>query len=475
MAGITSYGAYIPLHRLSKAEITRAWGESPVPGEKAVANHDEDSITMAVAAGMDCLNGVNPQILDGLYFASTTSPYLEKQSAALVATALDLRRDVFTADFSNSLRCGTVAMKAAMDAVNAKSARRILICAADARLGMPHGAREMDFGDGAAAIILGNTGVIATIEGTYSVMDEITDVWRPDNDIFVHSWEERFIREEGYTRVVPEVVSAALSKYNLTPKDFSKAVFYAPNPGQLSMVARKLGFDIKTQVQDTLYDTVGNTGAALSLMLLVMALEEAKAGDRILLASYGDGCDVYILRVTEEIEKVRDRRGVTGHLASKLELDRYQKYLEWRGLISTQTSLRPPPDQPSAVALWRDRKSGLALYGVKCKRCGTPQYPPERVCVNCQTKDEFEEYRFADKKGVLATFSQDSSWAGISKDVPVTVTAVDFEGGGRIICDMTDRDPEQVKVGMPVEMTFRRLCRIGGINNYWWKCRPVRG
>lgn len=475
MVGITSYGAYIPLHRLSKAEIARAWGEGPVPGEKAVANHDEDSITMAIAAGMDCLKGFDPKTLDGLYFASTTFPYLEKQSAALVATALDLRRDAFTADFSNSLRCGTVAMKAAMDAVNANSARRILTCAADTRLGMPHGAHEMDFGDGAAAIILGNTGVIATIEGVYSIMDEITDVWRPDNDIFAHSWEERFIREEGYTRVVPEAVAAALEKYNLTPKDFSKAVFYASNPGQLSTVARKLGFDIKTQVQDTLHDKVGNTGAALSLMLLVMALEEAKAGDRILLASYGDGCDVYILRVTEEIEKVRDRRGIRGHLASKLELDRYQKYLEWRELISTQTSLRPPPQQPSAVALWRDRKSGLALYGVKCKRCGTPQYPPERVCVNCHAKDEFEDYPFADKKGVLTTFSQDSSWAGVSFDMPVTVSAVDFEGGGRIICDMTDRDPDQVKVGMPVEMTFRKLRRLGGINNYWWKCRPVRG
>jgi len=475
MVGITSYGAYIPLHRLSKATISRAWGDSPVPGEKAVANWDEDSITMAVAAGMDCLNGVDPQTLDGLYLASTTFPYLEKQSAALVATALDLRRNVFTTDFSNSLRCGTSAMKAAMDAINANSVGSIMVCAADTRLGMPHGAREMDFGDGAAAIILGSTGVIATIEGVYSVMDEIIDVWRPDDDIFVHSWEERFIREKGYARVVPEAVSAALEKYKLAPNDFAKAVFYAHNPGLLTAVARQLGFDTKTQVQDILCDTVGNTGAALSLMLLVAALEEAKAGDRILLVGYSDGCDVLILRVTEEIEKVGDRRGMKGHLASKLELDNYQKYLEWRALIPTQTTLRPGPDQPSAVALLRDRKYGLALYGVKCKVCGTPHFPPEHVCVNCGTRDQFEDYRFANRKGVLTTFSQDSSWAGVSLDVPVTVTAVDIDGGGRIICDMTDRDPEQVKVGMPVEMTFRKLRRVGGINNYWWKCQPVRG
>jgi len=474
MVGITSYGAYLPLHRLSKATIARAWGDSPVPGEKAVANWDEDSITMAVAAGMDCLNGFDPKTLDGLYLASTTFPYLEKQSAALAAAALDLRQDIITIDFSNSLRCGTSAMRAAMDAINANSAESIMICVADTRLGMPHGPQEMDFGDGAAAIMLGNDGVIATIEGAYSVTDEFIDVWRPDNDVFVHSWEERFVREKGYSRVVPMAVSAALEKYDLAPKDFSKAVFYTPNPGLLAGVAKQLGFDTKTQLQNVLSAEMGNTGAALSPMLLVAALEEAKAGDRILVVSYWDGCDVLILRVTDEIEKVRNRRGIKRHLASKLELDSYQKYFEWRQIIPVQTTLRPGPHQPSAVALWRDRKYGLALYGVKCKVCGTPHFPRERVCVNCGAHDQFEDYRFAGRRGVLTTFSQDSSWAGISLDVPVTVTAVDIEGGGRIICDMTDRDPEQVKVGMAVEMTFRKIHRVGGVNNYWWKCQPVR-
>jgi len=51
---------------------------------------------------------------------------------------------------------------------------------------------------------------------------------------------------------------------------------------------------------------------------------------------------------------------------------------------------------------------------------------------------------------------------------------VDFEGGGRMMCDVTDRNPEQVRVGMPVEMTFRKLYTVGGIHNYWWKARPVR-
>jgi hydroxymethylglutaryl-CoA synthase len=79
MIGITSYGAYVPIYRLSREEIARAWGGRAAPGEKAVANFDEDSATMAVEAVIDCLKGIDRQTVDGLYFASTTSPYVEIQ------------------------------------------------------------------------------------------------------------------------------------------------------------------------------------------------------------------------------------------------------------------------------------------------------------------------------------------------------------------------------------------------------------
>ena len=472
MIGITSYGAHIPYHRLSRAEIAKAWGGAAQPGEKAVANYDEDSITMSVAAAMDCTKEIDPQSIDGLFFASTTSPYKEKQVATTIATAVDLPREILTADFGNALRCGTTALRAALDAISSGSAKSILVCAADIRTGFPNGENEMAFGDGAAALLVGDSGVIAAIEGSYSLADEIIDIWRSDKDTFVHSWEDRFVRERGYGRVVREAISAALKKFNLTPQDFSKLVCYAPNSRLLGALAKGLGFDVKTQVQDPLYDTVGNTGSAQSLISLVAALEEAKAGDRILFASYGSGCDVFILKVTEEIEKSRDRRGVKGNLSAKRMIDNYQRYAVWRGLIETQSPARPEPISPSAVALWRDNKGGLALYGVKCTHCGFVQYPAQRVCVNCTTKDEFEPYRFAGKVGTLFTFSHDNLAASI--DPPTTVCAVDFPEGGRIMCDMTDRDPDEVKVGMPVEMTFRQVGTSGDIHNYWWKCHPLR-
>ena len=48
--GITSYGAYIPLYRMSRDVFYKAWGGAKMAGERAVCNYDEDTVTMAQAA-----------------------------------------------------------------------------------------------------------------------------------------------------------------------------------------------------------------------------------------------------------------------------------------------------------------------------------------------------------------------------------------------------------------------------------------
>ncbi|TET15131.1 MAG: hydroxymethylglutaryl-CoA synthase family protein [Dehalococcoidia bacterium] len=473
MAGITSYGAYIPLYRLNRPDIQKAWDSMlPIPGEKAVAGHDEDSITMAVAAARDCMTGIDPQRIDRLYFASTTSPYKEKQAASVVAGALALSKETLTMDFAGSLRAGTNALRAAVDAVQSGSAKGVLVTCAETRLGAPSGDKEMSFGDGAAAVLVANSGVAVDIVGSVSVFQEFHDMWRSDKDTFVRFWEERFVREAGYLRVVPPTVAQALQKYNLTPGDIAKAAVYAPDPRLLGMAAGRMGFEPMAQIQDPLYMTVGNTGSALPLMILVAALEDAKAGDNLLCVGYGDGCDVFVLKANEAIDKIKDRRGIKHHLASKRMIPNYLKYVQWRGLMETQPPPRPPLNHISVPALWRDMDWGLSLHGVKCKNCGTPQYPPQRVCVICQAQDDFEPYNFADKKAVLTSFSHDNLAASI--DPPTTIAAVDFEEGGRIIFNMVDRDPQEVKTGMPVEVTFRKVHYFEGIHNYWWKCAPIR-
>src|SRR5262245_41723522 len=180
MTGITSFGAYIPYYRLAHKEIARAWGSRAGEGERAIANVDEDSITMAVEAIRDLLAGSEAQAIDGLMFATTTSPYAEKQASALIATAADLMHDTRTADYTTSLRSATTATLAAIDSVKAGSLSSVIVAASDTRLAPPKSTNERLFGDAASAIAIGRDKVIASLIGSHSVVDEMTDVWRRD-------------------------------------------------------------------------------------------------------------------------------------------------------------------------------------------------------------------------------------------------------------------------------------------------------
>lgn len=467
MVGITSYGAYVPLYRLSREAIARG-----ARGEKAICNFDEDSVTMAAAAAIDCLTGVDRQTVDGLYFATTTSPYKEKSAAVILAMAADLKQEALTVDFAHSLRAGTSAIMSAIDAVKAGSAKKVLVASADCRLGLPGTAYEQNFGDGAGALLIGDSDIIATIEASYSVYSEIQDVWRTDSDTFIRSWEDRFTTTHGYAASVSAAASGLLKKTGLKPADFAKVVFYTPDARRSADVAKRLGFDPKTQLQNPFFNEVGSTGTAMPLMLLAAALEEAKAGDRILMASYGNGSDALVLQVTDQISKIKPRRGMKGYLASKKVIDDYKQYLVWRGILPIEPR-KETASFISAPAMWRERDANLRFYGVKCKACGTIQYPPQRVCTKCHAKDQFEPYRLSDKKAKIFTFSMDYITYPMLERPVVNVT-VDFEGGGRALCYLTDREAEQVKCDMPVEMSFRKLFVMEGIHNYFWKAVPLR-
>lgn len=472
MVGITSYGAYIPIWRLPRETIAREWGMPSVPGEKAVANFDEDSLTMAVAATNDCLNGVDRNSIDGAFFASTTSPFLERAASVTMAAAADLRRDILTADFTDSLRAGTQVMRAAADAVKAGTAKSVLVSASDTRMPPPRSPFEMLFGDAAAAFIIGDKDVAVEIQGFHTMYHEIADVWRAEKDEFVKAWEDRFVIEEGFLKAFKQAVSDCMKKYDCRPEDFAKVVSYAPDYRRHQQVAKMLKIE-PSKLQDGLFGFVGLTGCAHPLLMLVAALEDAQAGDKLLLISYGNGIDIFILQVTEHIEKIRDRRGVKGHIAPKREVPDYASYAQWRGIVSAEAAARrPAAAPPSSSALWRERDKVFRLHGVKCNNCGTLQYPPQRVCTRCTKKDDFTRVRFSDRKAKLFTYSLD--YIAGSLDIPLAVCIINFDGGGRMLCAMTDRDVNEIKIDMPLEMSFRRLGTIGGVPNYFWKCIPTR-
>jgi hydroxymethylglutaryl-CoA synthase len=472
MAGIVSMGAYVPRYRLNVADIAQFWRIKGPGGEKAVAGYDEDSITMAVAAARDAIQN-NGGDMDGLYFATTTNPYKEKQGAAIIASAADLKRELRTADFADSVRSGSIAVRAAMDAVLSNSANNILVVASDSRLGALQGRFEQLLGDGAAAVVIGKDHPLAEIEECYSIFSDFTDAWRTEKDNFVQSAEGRFIDAAGYVPAMQETVSGLLKKCGAAAKDFSKVVFPASGIREHADLAKRLGFE-KGQVQDPLFASIGNTGSAAALLMLAAALEEALPGERILFANFGDGCDAFALRITQEITKARVAPTLSSRLANKTIID-YGRYLNWRNLVPLEASSLPSRAEPSIPNRWRERRNITALHGVRCKDCGTPQIHPIgqtiRVCAVCQSKDNFDDYRFSDKRGKLFSYAIDQLQP--TKNPPGLNGVVDFDEGGRLLCELTDYDLDKVKIGMPVDMTYRKMSQGEGLVNYFWKAKPV--
>ena len=471
LAGISAFGAYVPRYRLGPE--TDGWDS---PGQRSIANFDEDSVSMAVAAGIDCLTGRDRQDIDGLLFATTTPPYAEKQCASIIATALDLRRDLFTADITDVLRAGTTALKSALDSVAAGSAKNVLVIASDSRQGAPKGEAERNSGDGAAAFIVSNEDVIAEQAGSHTITENMMDTWRSAGDRFVRSWEDRFAIEEGLERILGEAVSGFMEKEGLSVKDVGKLALYAPDARRHNQLARHLGFQPE-QVQDPLFGRLGNTGAAFSLMLLAGALEDGAPDQLLLTVSYGDGSDVLGFRTTSKIrDGIGDGRpslGVSGYLDSGKVLDSYETYAKWRDVwLTDSSSRRPQPQSPSVTALWRESDQNIRFYGAVCNQCGYVQYPPQRVCVDCQTRDDSTPIRLSDQPGTVFTYSLD--YLAGTVDTPLAVVVVDFEPGGRVLCMMTDRETSEVRIGLPVEMSFRKLRVVNGIHNYYWKAVPVR-
>lgn len=473
MIGIVSIGAYIPVYRLSQNEIAKMWGSRAMGGEKAVAGYDEDSVTMGMAAALDCIKR-SKTTSAGLYFATTTAPYKEKQSAAIIASAIDLGNECQTADFTNSLRASSTAIKSALDAMKSDSVENVVVTAADCRTGAARGMLEQVLGDGAAAVMLGSKDVIATFEGSYSIYSEFTDLWRLQDDTFIRTTDGRFIDEVGYAPTMQEAMQGIMKKYNLTVKDFARVVYYAADARQHAALARRLGFD-KAQVQNPLYDSIGNTGTPAALLMLAVAIEEASPGERILFATYGDGADAFIFRTTEAVSKITNKSAVKKLLARKIPIS-YGQYLNWRNMVPVEASTLPERSALSLPNRWRERKTISALYGVKCKHCGTPQISQLgqaiRVCVACQTKDQFEEYKFSDKIGKVFSFAIDNLQPTLNS--PGINGVIDFDEGGRLICEFTDCAADEIKVGTPMEMTFRKMLHSKGINNYFWKAMPIR-
>jgi len=448
-----------------------------VRGETAICNYDEDAVTMAVTAAIHCLNNLDRDKLDGVYLATMSSPAVERQAAGTVATALDLEGNIRSADLSGSTKVGTAAMIAACDAVRAGSLQNVMACAADCRTGKPGSLDEQTYGDAATAFLMGEEGVIAELLGSYSVSYDFMGHWEGDTDTFGHFWEARWITDEGYNPHLLEAAKGALKQCGVEISGISKVIIPAINARAASAVAKKLKL-ADEQVQSSLFDMVGDCGNAQSPLMLAAALDEAKPGDKILVLSYGNGADALIFEATEAIAGYTPARTVAQMLETRREITNYNQYLVFREVLPVETGIRGEELDAAATQvsrLWRERKEITALCGSRCRKCGTPQYPYQKVCVNpdCGAIDEMAWYRFSDKKGQLFTYTVDS--LAVTFNPPQIYGVIEWEGGGKFWFDISDCDPDDLQVGMEMRMSFRRKYhdKWRGLSTYFWKAIPA--
>ena len=469
MLGIVSYGAYIPYYRLKKDTIAQAYGKRAGKGAKAVAYCDEDSITMAVAAAMDAAKGCNLENLNALYFASSTSPYKEKLAATEVLAVLDVAQNVRTNDFANTLRAGAGAMLSAADAVKCGGGLA-MVTMSDCRLGAADGTMESGLGDAAAAFVLGDEDVLAALDGSVSLSREAADTWRSAEDTFVRNWDVRYANTQIYTPLVSKAVKELLAKLALQPADFAKIVIFGHEEKTRTGLAAKLGFTPE-QLAPSFFGEIGNTGTAAIGVMLSAVLDTAKSGERILVVGYGEGCDAMAFTVTDKAETYRPQRTVEQLLARKNEDLPYGKYLKWKEMVVCEPQKRPAQERASQPEYLRNFKKNHNLYGCRCTECGTPVFPPQRVCVHCHAIDKMEPYCFLEKQGRVRTFTMDG--VSLSLDSPNILVVLEFEGGGKMMTYLVDCKKEDVKVGMPVRPTYRKMFAANGIQTYFWKVVPA--
>ncbi len=468
MAGILSYGAYIPFNRLQRAAIGAALETKADKGERAIASYDEDTVTMAVEAARAAMAGAGGAVPSSLFFATTDPPYQEKLNAATIHAALDLPAQSRALDLGGSTRAGLSALLAAADASANGPA---LAAMSDLRQGAPEGAAEQSGGDAAVAYLLGTGNVIAEIETTYSETLEHQALWRLPGEKFVRVWEERFALTQIYVPLLTNGGKGVLKKAGLTGADIAKAIVDAPNPRAAASIGKALGIAPEKFV-DPLLGSVGHTGTAHAGLLLASALDTAKPGERILVISASDGVDAIILKTTGAIASHKSAAPVAKLISAKRNDISYLRYLKWRGILQTEKPRRPDPDRPAAPPVFRRRHWKFSFVGTECTQCGTKHLPPQRVCVQCGAVDQMKDAAFANRRGKVATYAIDR--LAFTPQPPMVMVMVDFDGGGRVELEVTDCQPEKIDIGVELEMTFRRFFTADGVHNYFWKARPVR-
>lgn len=459
MASIIDIGFSIPTKRLENNVYFKST-KVHLNGERAIADHDEDSITLAYDAGDTILEHHQPTIINNLFFVSTTPVYGEKLNASLIATALDLNEQIYADDLTGSPKSALSAIRIATEYVQKKGGMA-LIASGEKKICAPGSPEEINCGDAGATVLIGekNEG-IAIVEDYYSSVSNFMDTWRITNEKTPHSGELKYSMEYGFQKIAIKGLKEFFSAKNIKPDHISAMALIAPDGKSQSSVFKETGIKTGREEADELFKKIGYCGTSAPILLFAYLLDKLKEGEKVLLCSCGSGFELILLKIIGGGTRIKNN--LIKQLDKKLLFNDYTEFLLVRGLIEYE-NLKPFTSIP---VLTREEDALLRLHGTKCKKCGTIQYPPRRICWNCSVKDEMENVKLI-RSGKIYTYTKDYVYT--NPFPPTAMAVIDLDNGGRFYCQIVDTDKNSISIGTGVKLTLRRLHEGGDFVHYFWK------
>lgn len=128
------------------------------------------------------------------------------------------------------------------------------------------------------------------------------------------------------------------------------------------------------------------------------------------------------------------------------------------------------------VRVWRHIQQRYNLIGSKCTTCGKVFFPPRVICPDCRRKGNIESIKFSGK-GKIHTYSVIRSPSDEFKTIaPYAVAIVELDEGAKLTAQIVDCDVDDIEIGDPVEMVFRKISEDGpdGVISYGFKFKIVK-
>lgn len=480
--GIIGWGSYLPRLRLNRKAVAQAnaWYAPGLVGKargtRTMANWDEDSLTMAVAAARDCLGVAGDRSAVGtLLLASGTLPFAERLNAGVVGAALTLSDEIEALDVTGSQAAALSVLGLAL-ANAAQADKATLVVAADNRKTRAASSQELDYGDGAAALLIGRDKVLAEFLGKGTVTEDFVDHFRLAGEDIDYHWEERWVRDEGLSKLTPRAVTVALAAAGVEAGAVDHFIFPSSFARIDAQIAKACGIRAEAVVGN-LAESVGDTGVGHGLLLLAGVLERARPGQLIVLAQFGSGAQALVFRVTEAIDGFRPKTGLAGWLAAGVEEADYTRFLFYKGQLELERGMRGEQDKKTALTTsYRHRRALLGLVAGRCSITGDVHFPPSRLSYTpgSPAQDSQQPHPLAERLGTVLSWSAES--LSFHMAPPNHYGQIDFDGGGRLLMEFTDVRPGEVDTGARMAMTFRikDVDDLRGFKRYFWKATPLR-